>query len=345
METSEFEEKINAKAKHAYDIKTGSSAILLKAAEEKKNAKPPFWKKKWFVPALSSLLAVSVIGAIAVPLALSLFPASSEDDFSSISYIDPTYPTGKAKTETLSYEATALSSLLGISSIQDSSVLLSARKGNADDFEKTVQFYENMQSTVYSAFSAQDVPVSEGSFAGQYGNYPYQMVLANHSTFYFDLDISDEIENSALREADSNSFSGEVLASDGKTYLVGGTTSAYGNGRLNLSMNLYLNTAKTRYLVIDQDLSKGSFFYSVSFYAKSAFVFEYSLHLVNVSAKSGKMVILSYSTSARTRLPFRVFQDDADHYEIYRSGWSDPIALTYSNEKRTYSYLDATLVF
>jgi hypothetical protein len=345
MAKDEFEEKLNAKVKSsAFEVKTSASDILA-AAEAAKAPKKGFLASKaakgWFFGALAAVVVSVIVLAVYLPLSGGSGETLGSDGFASVDVEEPTEPILDAKTGALAYElASIMPSLEAGSSAKSAPVL--AKKDNSfssSDFAATVGVYEKMQSASKEALVSLSSPdLSRGDYLGAFGEYPYRLTFVSGLRFYFDLDV--EAADSGVRK--DRAFSGEVVTASNVAYEASGSRLVRTTGARDIALTVYFDKTAGNYYSLEQNTTKGSFYFSVSSYVSSSLAYRYTVHLVKSKANRGSskflLQLLYADGSGTSSYSFRVFRNGDASLSIYLSGLSDSITLLYSGDGRRYSY-------
>jgi len=357
MENEEFEKELTKKVKASrYEVKTSVTKILeassVKTQERRGKIRIAFsTPQKWIVGALSAIAVTALALAIYFPVKQALTPA--EADFPDAALEEPTTTIAAKKSGAMAYE---INSLLTSFSSQNASSMFKTRQTNSltsDTFASAVTSYEDIQTSVYGALeldSLTKVSLSAGTYTGKYGEYPFALSFPNGSFFYFNLDVTDELSASGngIGIRKTKEFEGEIALPSGEAYLVNGTRTVRLGNRSNIALTVFLNDAKTDYFEVNQNTTKGSFFFSFSMYTTSKLTYGYSIHLMKATFKNEStarwMVAAEFTSSDDwSSFTFRIVTDSNGAYLIYLSGIKTPISLFYEGGKRHYTYGDLVI--
>jgi len=358
MVNREFEKNLAKKLNSSpYEVKTTSAAILerfhsIDGAAKKRNGGFSSLSRfqKWLAGGLGALATAAIALAIYFPVKQALTP--TETDFPDAIIEEPTLTNVGKKTGAIAYEVSSLIDRF-ISNGADASAESMIKRKNSlseDGFATAVEVYDNMQASIAGALNEDalsSVGLSRGAFAGVYGEYPYELTFGSGGRFLFNLDVDDEMSDSSNSSfggiKKTRDFDGEVALSSGEAYLASGTRTIRLGNRSNITILVYLDEAKTSYFEVEQNTTKGSFFFSFSRYASSSFDFGYSVHLVKATLSgesTPRLMVATQYTRAEdwASFKFRIIAGGNDAYVIYLSGLSSPISLIYDGSKRRYTY-------
>jgi hypothetical protein len=345
MAKDEFEEKLNAQAKaSSYEVKTSASDILRAA----KAPKPGFLASKaakgWFFGALSAMALSGILLAIFLPLQGGSVDILDSDGFTSVDVEEPTETILDAKTGALSYELAAIMPSFEPDSSVKSAPILSKKNDSfsSSDFGAAVGVYDRMQSASKEALIALSAPaLSPVDYMGCYGEYPYCLTFGNGMKFYFDLDVGDTSPGGVRQARD---FTGEIVTASSVAYQASGSRLVRATGARDITLTVYFDKTAGDYYSLEQNTTKGSFYFSVSSYVSASLAYRYSVHLVKAKTANGStkfmLQLLYVDGSGASSYSFRAFRDGDASLSIYLSGLSDPIILVYSGAARAYSYGD-----
>jgi hypothetical protein len=285
-----------------------------------------------------------VVLAICLPLAGGSGETLGSDGFVSVDVEEPTEPILEAKTGALSYELASIMPSLETDSSVKSAPVLSKKDGSLSSsaFAATIGVYDTMQSAAKEALVSLSSPdLSQGDYLGAFGEYPYCLTFASGMRFYFDLDAEAAADSGVRKD---RAFSGEVVTAANVAYEASGSRLVRATGARDITLTVYFDKAAGNYYSLEQNTTKGSFYFSVSSYVSSSLAYRYTVHLVKAKANSGSsrpMLQLLYAEGrGASSYSFRVFRADDASLSIYLSGLSDPITLLYSEAGRRYSYGD-----
>jgi hypothetical protein len=342
----QFESHLKKEVKSSYQIKTTSQDILSAYHAQKEEKKSKTYKAPFYT-ALGAFACAAIALAIYIPISLNPKTpgVTSGDPIASLSEINVS-PLATQE-QTLTYEASSLYPLLKKSQAlrktgsakflapqraedSDEEAETSSSSSEKDSFEKQVEAYEKVESSVYDAFNSNKdtYSVEQGSFVYANTTYAFKSVLGETGTFYYNLTYTNSLWSS---------IAGVLVDEEESLYtLKGRNLSTNGYNDIELSL---LSSEDDLSVTVTQRSNQGIFYFSYNVFEDLKLEYTFSIALMQASSNTKAVVAKYYLADDSESGSFRVLRADASHFAIY-GDYIGKISLSYENNERIYTYGD-----